>query len=439
MKKKVLFIIPFIPYPLDSGGNQAFFNMVDFLRHRINVSILLFAVNEAHSQRIEQLKQVWQNVEFHIYYYTDRDRALTQDFAIIDPTEKISPLWLYRWYNKAWASFGRKMKRLKMRAQYDDPETDPVRGVSLLYKSGKQALPDGYLEFVDTVSHQGFDTIQVEFYELLALGYILPKDVETIFVHHELRYIRLENELSLFKHVTLEDRIMLMINRDYERMALAQYKTIITLTEVDRLLLQDLLGRDTTILTSPAVVNTPIETEFHEAKNHRFTFVGSGEHSPNLDAVVWFCNDIVPILKERKFNFQLDVIGKWDIAVINRIHKNHPNIHFVGFIDDLSQYSKRSIALVPIRIGSGMRMKILESIFSKVPFITTAKGVEGISLDHKKECFIADTPQAFAEAMIELSDNIPLQQSLTENALKRLESLYLPTEMLQTRLSIYQA
>ena len=42
MRKKILFIIPYIPYPLDSGGNQAFFNMVEYLRHKMSVSVLLY-------------------------------------------------------------------------------------------------------------------------------------------------------------------------------------------------------------------------------------------------------------------------------------------------------------------------------------------------------------------------------------------------------------
>lgn len=53
------------------------------------------------------------------------------------------------------------------------------------------------------VAHTGFDIIQVEFYELIALGYVLPQNVQTIFVHHELRYIRNENEMNLFRQYDL--------------------------------------------------------------------------------------------------------------------------------------------------------------------------------------------------------------------------------------------
>lgn len=62
--KKILFIIPYIPYPLDSGGNQAFFNMVNYIRNRMSVSILLCSKSEEHDKNIVALKKLWANVDF---------------------------------------------------------------------------------------------------------------------------------------------------------------------------------------------------------------------------------------------------------------------------------------------------------------------------------------------------------------------------------------
>ena len=64
MRKKILFIIPYIPYPLDSGGNQAFFNMVEYLRHKMSVSVLLYPETEKRMQDVESLKKIWDNVDF---------------------------------------------------------------------------------------------------------------------------------------------------------------------------------------------------------------------------------------------------------------------------------------------------------------------------------------------------------------------------------------
>ena len=67
MRKKILFIIPYIPYPLDSGGNQAFFNMVEYLRHKMAVSVLLYPETGRRMQDVESLKKIWDNVDFFIY------------------------------------------------------------------------------------------------------------------------------------------------------------------------------------------------------------------------------------------------------------------------------------------------------------------------------------------------------------------------------------
>lgn len=64
--KKILFIIPYIPYPLDTGGNQAFFNIVDYLRNFMDVSVLLDTSSHGSSQKVEALQKEWQNVTFYL-------------------------------------------------------------------------------------------------------------------------------------------------------------------------------------------------------------------------------------------------------------------------------------------------------------------------------------------------------------------------------------
>ena len=68
-------------------------------------------------------------------------------------------------------------------------------------------------------SKSGFDIIQVEFYPLISLGYLLPEGVQTIFVHHELRYIRNENEMTFLDRVTDEERMLYRIGKDFEHSA----------------------------------------------------------------------------------------------------------------------------------------------------------------------------------------------------------------------------
>lgn len=65
--KKILYIIPYVPYPLTSGGNQAFFHMIDYLRDKMDISILLYPINKAQESDVEELKKLWDNVDFYVF------------------------------------------------------------------------------------------------------------------------------------------------------------------------------------------------------------------------------------------------------------------------------------------------------------------------------------------------------------------------------------
>lgn len=415
--KKILFITPYIPYPLDSGGNQAFFNMVNYIRQFMSVSIILYPHTSQQRKNIKLLKGIWQNVTFYIFE---------------EQIPKVKNPLYYKILNKVEKSATRKIKR------QNKTETEKAKQQTVLFESTYNRLSTQYLEYVAAISRKGFDFIQVEFYELISLGYILPPEVETIFVHHEIRYIRNKNELNLFSHQTVLDQMYFQIAKNYEHDALKTYKHIITLTDIDKEILKNFIGSNN-IYTSPAAIQIPDDKkmQFTPIKTCRLTFTGSGLHMPNKDAIKWFIKEIYPILKQKNFLFTLDIIGAWDKKSIKEI-EHIPNIHMIGFVDNLHHYLNGSINIVPIRIGSGMRIKILDSIIAYAPLITTTKGVEGIKLHHKSECLIADTPEEFASAIIELSKDIKLQQQLSEQAFKCLQESYNPQKLFTTRMNIYQ-
>lgn len=427
--KHILLITPYVPYPLNSGGNQAFYNMVDYLRTRMSVSILLYPRHAGEKRHADTLKQLWPDVTFHLYQPKpeEPDRFVRH------------PLYL-KWLLKAQASIGRKIRRQrkKTRLNPQTEEMDLVRAKSTLPNSLFGGIESSYADYVARVSRQGFDIVQVEFYELISLVYVLPEDVQTVFVHHEPRFVHNANEMQLFREVTPMDRLQFGVARDYERSALSHYKHLIALTEVDRQVLTDFLGHGEHIHVSPAMVKRPEQPgSFQPAVHHRLTFVGSEDHCPNLDAVNWFCHDIIPLLREKGFRFTLQVIGNWRSQYVHDLCKACPELELTGFVDDLHTFLQGSIALVPIRIGAGMRMKIMDAVSAGVPFVTTSKGVEGLDFRDGEECLIADTATGFAEAVVRLSDDPALQECLSKQADGRLRQLYDPDQVLATRLSIY--
>jgi glycosyltransferase involved in cell wall biosynthesis len=202
--------------------------------------------------------------------------------------------------------------------------------------------------------------------------------------------------------------------------------------------LQNFIGDDHHIYTSPAVVKLDTDKiKPFTATTYRLTFVGSENHYPNLDAINWFVKEIIPFLREQKTKFKLQIIGNWKSEFIKEVENQYPEVELVGFIEDLHSFLNGSILLVPIRIGSGMRMKILDGIIAHAPIITTTKGVEGLNFKNGSECIISDTPQEFANSIIHLLSNPILQEKLATQANKQLFTQYDQKEMLERRLKLY--
>ncbi|MCZ7547428.1 MAG: glycosyltransferase family 4 protein [Anaerolineae bacterium] len=91
------------------------------------------------------------------------------------------------------------------------------------------------------------------------------------------------------------------------------------------------------------------------------------------------------------------------------------HVHFTGYLDDIKPTLARSWAcVVPVRHGSGTRLKILEAMAAGVPVVSTTKGAEGLEVTPGRDLLIADEPAAFADAVLRVLGDTDLRQSLAE-------------------------
>lgn len=429
---KLLFITQFIPYPLDSGGNQAFFAMIDNLRKKHEISIIV-PVYSSTTDEIKQLKALWSDVTFYIFdiQREKRNRKTQPEFKELK----------FRLIKYIQQSFTRKLSRFFFR--HLRSSTDPADAVNIV--NNISSLPPvffqkGFPEYVRKISHSGFDVIQTEFYGMLPICYFLPDNVTRIFLHHEIAFVRRKNELDLCSKVSAEDILRYEQQKDLEISMLKHYDNIIVLTETDKRILSEYI-EENKIMVSPAVIykNDTQHKKFTSCYNE-FVFIGSNSHFPNHDGILWFCNSVIPFLRKKNFDFKLHIIGKWNRKLADKLGSMYPEIHFTGFIEDLPSFINGKISIVPIRIGSGMRMKILEAIRYMSPFITTTKGVEGQDFINGTDCLIADCPKEFAENMIRLSNDAQLQSNLTSNATLKMDNsgIYDYEKMIRTRENIYE-
>lgn len=446
---KILYIIPYIPYPLNSGGNQAFFNMVNEARKVHQVSLLLYVHNDNDRENAEQLQKVWPDACFYLF----EEKPTEQPTAPQDEV-KLSGFtaWQCRMFDSIRRSMerkiGRRMHRALMKKKTESVITEKslstdealgsfVREHSVLYR-GLDGNEDFY-EYIYQTSRLGFDLIQIEFYEYLPFVYLLPKDVKKVFVHHELHFVRVENEMSLFDKVSMTDRLKYQMDRQEELSALNQYDKIVTLTEVDRELLSAYIPLEK-LYVSPALTEACKSTEQPEWQpGHDLVFIGGGDHFPNADGIMWLASKVLPVLRQKGVSVQVYVVGKWNKAITELIHSYAPDIIFTGFVDDLMGFLCGKISVVPIRIGSGMRMKILDSINAGTPMVTTSKGCEGLPLKDGEHCFITDNASVFAQRITQLMQDKDLQKTFVEASRRQLDGKMDGSDLLRRRMALYES
>ena len=135
---------------------------------------------------------------------------------------------------------------------------------------------------------------------------------------------------------------------------------------------------------------------------------------------------------------RLNVVGNWDRKAIKRLDVNDAEVRFIGFVDNLQEFINGKISVVPIRIGSGMRMKILDSVAACSPLVTTSKGCEGLPMINGKNCLIGDTAETFAEAIVQMVHDEKMQEAYAIDA-QQMGMGFLDEEtLLQKRAAVYE-
>ncbi len=441
---KILFILQYVPYPLNSGGNQAMFNMLDCIRKEHEISLLFYLKSSEEEKAMEHLQALWTDVTFHTFkakhlYPDNRQKATGQ--------ENLPDTVSYRLFDAIRRSMERKINRRirKIHALQDNQDNkrtrqceDFIRTTSCLFNEipGLQ-FPETFHQFVYDTTRKGFDLIQIEFYECLTLVYLLPQEVKKVFVQHEIRYVRNQNAMNLFREITANDILQFNLQKGLEQQALACYDKIIALTETDRqIMLRNNPALD--IYVSPAAVKMPQKAIQYRQAGMELVFIGNGTHFPNADGLMWFCKEVLPLLSKEGFRPKLNVTGEWNKETQQMLQAIAPDISFTGFVEDLPAFVNGKISIVPIRIGSGMRMKILDSIFAASPVVTTSKGCEGLPLEHEKDCYIADSPQQFAQAVASLLSQPDIQEKFANHSLQKFTGRFNTAEMQKRRLALYE-
>lgn len=155
------------------------------------------------------------------------------------------------------------------------------------------------------------------------------------------------------------------------------------------------------------------------------TFFGRLDYYPNADAVNWFVNDVFPLVLDAEPATRLLIIGPGAGGTLKLLEKTHPNVRFAGVVDDLRGTVGRSaLVAVPLRMGGGTRLKILEALSLARAVVSTSIGAEGLELTPGHDIALADDARRFAEEVVRLIRDPASAQELGRRGRETVKRLY---------------
>jgi GT2 family glycosyltransferase/glycosyltransferase involved in cell wall biosynthesis len=134
-------------------------------------------------------------------------------------------------------------------------------------------------------------------------------------------------------------------------------------------------------------------------------FVGSFRHDPNRVAMDWFARQVLPLIVARQPHARLVVAGS-DPPPAHAYADLAANVDMLGYVDDVrGPLARYAVFVCPILSGSGVRVKLLEAFAAGIPVVSTTVGAEGLAIKDGEFCRLADSPEGFAERVLELWEN----------------------------------
>jgi polysaccharide biosynthesis protein PslH len=288
----------------------------------------------------------------------------------------------------------------------------------LPFVASKYDAPDMRAKIREIIANEKIDLVHVD---MLPLSVYMDEfaTLPKILVNHNVESVRLlrwaESETNVLKRVYL--RLQWHRLYRFEKEMINRFDRCIAVSDLDR----DVLG-DMGITTPIAVVPNGTNTAFFKPMGrppveNSVLWLGHMDVHTNRDAVLYFWREICPLIRQRKPDANIIFVGTAPPREIVEAAASDKGVRVTGFVEDIRTYvDEARVVVVPIRIGSGTRLKILDAMAMGKAIISTSVGCEGLAVESGRNILIADTPESFAERVISVLEDKNLREALERNA-----------------------
>jgi sugar transferase (PEP-CTERM/EpsH1 system associated) len=364
----LLFLTPQLPYPPEHGGALRAYNLIRALAQHHHITLLSFVRSPADLEQAGPLRDYCQRIE-------------------VVPAPTRSP------WRRALSAFL-------------SPEPDlALRLVSAEFQARLDAL----------LREKHFDVIQIE--EIMLARYGLALNVvprpRLVFDTYNAEYVLQQRAFETDVRDprrwvgALYSFIQWRKLRAYEAHVCHYFDCTVVVSEADAAALRA-LDPALPLAVVPNGVDMALYADYVPGADdpalppNSLVFTGKMDFRPNVDAVLWFVESVLPLVKQQVPNVRFYVVGQSPLPRVQALAAN-PAVVVTGRVPDVRPYiAGAAVYVVPLRIGGGSRLKILEALAMGRAVVSTSLGSEGYPLTAGRDLLIADEPGEFAQAVIEL-------------------------------------
>jgi sugar transferase (PEP-CTERM/EpsH1 system associated) len=208
--------------------------------------------------------------------------------------------------------------------------------------------------------------------------------------------------------------------REYERRLALRFDrcSVTTRREKDSF---DTLQAPTPCTVIPNGVDTSYFRRHEGRKNDVIVFLGRMDYYPNIDGVYRFVHDVLPLIRRRRPNVTLRIVGSNPSRRIRDLARI-PGVQVTGHVSDVRPFVEdAAVSIAPLRIARGTQNKILESMAMGVPVVASREAASGIDASPGRDLMVADSCEMFAQCILDLLQDSALRRRLVESALNQIE------------------
>ena len=384
----ILFLTPYVPYPLNNGGLIRVHHLLLNLgkKHKVT-AICMEPDNDAQAQGIDVFKEHGIEIKT-VPVANSQKQGLKRIFQLLSLVSS-KPYQHKQYYSKA------------MQAEIS-----------------KHLQPGNY------------DLLMVEFSQMgyYKLNSNIPSFVDQHNVEYEIMLRTYETEKSPLRKLLAFSEWKKYYKQEIENCE--KFTACLTTSKRDAEIMQQ---------RSPGmechVIPNGVDSEFFhpdfdssnqpEIDPNMVLFTGTISYYPNTEGILWFYKNIWPLIIAKNPEATFCIAGKSPPPEVQAIADSDSAVTATGMVDDMRDYyQKAAVVVVPLRVGGGTRLKILEGMSMSKAIVSTSVGAEGIEHTDGSDILLKDTPEDFSDAVVAVMNDASLRQKLEQGGRNLVEAKY---------------